>query len=101
MSLCSYYKKGKMIGELIFTTKENHKLKSVNCLALVSDTHGWLTNISWRTNHFNKAHKELIAMGYEEVHKCHWCCGKGKRIDDTEFSRRIKCNKCGGIGYVP
>lgn len=32
--------------------------------------------------------------------QCIYCEGKGRRLDNTEFSRQIKCPKCKGKGKI-
>ena len=59
------FKKGNLTGTLTETQIENHRYKWVNCLALMSDDGRWLSSRHWRTNHFNKAKRELIELGWE------------------------------------
>ena len=58
--------RGKLEGTLTLTQNENHKYRWVNCLALLDKDGRWLYNVSWRTNHFKKAEKEILSLGFKK-----------------------------------
>lgn len=50
--------------ELKVTKTEGAGYKWVNCLALMNKNGQWMLSISWRTNHFKKAHTKIVSMGF-------------------------------------
>lgn len=61
------FAKGKLKGTLRVTQKEGYKYRWVNCLALLDEDGRWLSSMSWRTNHFKKAERDLLSMGFKKT----------------------------------